>query len=75
MIEVDGSQHGFEHGLRQDLWRDAFLRSRGYRVLRFWNADVACNMDGVIDAITAKLVERTPPVTLRVTPSPLREEG
>jgi very-short-patch-repair endonuclease len=74
-IEVDGTQHGFDDGQRRDARRDAVLRLRGYRVLRFWNADVDTNMDGVINAVTAALAEKTPPVTLRVTPSPLREEG
>jgi len=35
IIEVDGSQHGEPEGLAADAQRSAFLRSRGYRVLRF----------------------------------------
>jgi len=33
--------------------RTRFLESEGYRVLRFWNAEVVENLDGVIDTITA----------------------
>ena len=72
VIEVDGSQHGFDKGQARDANRDARLNALEYRVLRVWNIDVDTNMDGVIDIITSIL---TPPVTLRVTPSPLREEG
>jgi very-short-patch-repair endonuclease len=58
MIEVDGSQHGFEAGVTSDAERDLFLAAQGHRVLRVWNADVDTNMDGVIDAITADLYRR-----------------
>jgi very-short-patch-repair endonuclease len=74
VIEVDGSQHGFTGGAADDLSRDRYLSSLGYRVLRFWNSNVDTNMDGVIDAITAALSGPTPPVT-RVTPSPPGGEG
>jgi very-short-patch-repair endonuclease len=38
-----------------DRKRDAFLTSEGYRVLRFWNADVLTNMEGVIDMVIMEL--------------------
>ena len=75
VIEVDGSQHGQSGGELKDARRDAQLRHLGFRVLRFWNIDIDRAMDGVIDKITETLATQTPPVTLRVTPSPLREEG
>jgi primosomal protein N' (replication factor Y) len=50
IIEVDGSQHV---GSASDARRTAWLRSRGYRVIRFWNNDVLSNTDGVLDAILA----------------------
>lgn len=51
VIELDGGQHG--HGLQasRDAARDAFLRTNGYRVLRFWNNDVLSNIDGVLTVI------------------------
>ena len=55
VIEVDGSQHGFAPGILSDKARDQRLMALGYRVLRFWNADIDTNMDGVIDAITEVL--------------------
>jgi very-short-patch-repair endonuclease len=74
VIEVDGSQHGFDSGQQRDAKRDAYLTSLGFRVLRFWNADVDTNMDGVIDTI-ALVLEPTPHPAPSAPPSPLREEG
>lgn len=64
VVEVDGGQHSdSEH----DLNRDAWLRSRGYAVLRFWNNDVLQRTDTVETAINDALnVRLTDPL-----PSPL----
>src|ERR1700710_941914 len=48
-IELDGSQH-LEQGAYDEA-RTAFLKSLGWRVLRFWNSDVAENPEGVAEAI------------------------
>ena len=51
IIEIDGSQHGEEpHNLR-DKARTRWLESEGYRVLRFWNNDLADNLEGVMESI------------------------
>lgn len=55
VIEVDGSQHGFEKGEAADRIRDEALAFAGHRVLRFWNHEVDRNMDGVIDSVQAAL--------------------
>jgi very-short-patch-repair endonuclease len=55
IIEVDGSQHGFEKGEAADRIRDEYLSAAGFRVLRCWNNDVDRNMDGVIDAVQSAL--------------------
>jgi very-short-patch-repair endonuclease len=70
VIEVDGSQHGFDPGIRSDATRDRMLTQRGFRVLRFWNHEVDRSMDGVIDAIAAELAARIPPAAFRAAPSP-----
>ena len=44
VIEVDGGQHADS---MSDAARDAFLRTHGYQVLRFWNHDVLGNPEGV----------------------------
>jgi very-short-patch-repair endonuclease len=37
-IELDGRQHGFPDEQRHDAEREAFLKSRGIKTLRFWNS-------------------------------------
>ena len=59
IVEIDGGQHA--DAVEQDAARDAFLAHEGYRVLRFWNADVSTNMDGVADAILAAVRGARPP--------------
>ena len=51
IIEIDGGQHADQ--IVRDTRRDAFLASEGFRVIRFWNADILTNIDGVIDTILA----------------------
>ena len=72
IIEVDGGQHGMAEGIRSDDGRDTFLRSQGFRVLRFWNSEVDQNLDGVMENILAKL--KTPTPVLRTDP-PHKGEG
>jgi len=52
IVEVDGGQHNESE---RDQRRDAFLATKGYRVLRFWNSDVLTNIDGVLQTILASL--------------------
>ena len=52
IVELDGSQHADS---AYDAERDAWLVERGYRVLRFWNAEVMTNTVGVLDTILAAL--------------------
>jgi very-short-patch-repair endonuclease len=49
IVELDGSQHA--ENLAFDARRDAFLRANGFRVLRFWNADVLHRTESVLDTI------------------------
>ena len=51
VIELDGSQHYEEEGIRKDLERDRYLRARGLAVLRYSNADVNQNFEGVCEDI------------------------
>jgi very-short-patch-repair endonuclease len=53
IIELDGSQHGERMARIYDEARTAYLNSRGYRVLRFWNADVLRNNVEVAEVIAA----------------------
>ena len=53
IVEVDGGQHDFQR--RYDEKRDAYLKSRGFRVMRFWNNDVLAQTEGVLQAIWMEL--------------------
>lgn len=55
IIELDGSQH-----LEQEAYdneRTNYLKSKGYKVLRFWNNDVLNNLDSVLTVIWDTLKE------------------
>ncbi|HEV7437977.1 MAG TPA: endonuclease domain-containing protein [Pseudorhizobium sp.] len=52
IVEVDGWQHAESRG---DGIRDAFFRSQGFRVLRFWNEEVEENINAVCLRILAEL--------------------
>src|SRR5688500_8523102 len=49
IIEVDGSQHLDQHSY--DAERTEFLKTKGYRVLRFWNNDILNNIQDVMSTI------------------------
>ena len=61
VIEVDGDTHADRQAY--DAARTAALARQGYRVLRFTNADVMGNLDGVVRAILIDL-GRDPEVPL-----------
>ncbi|MBI3230077.1 MAG: endonuclease domain-containing protein [Burkholderiales bacterium] len=49
IIELDGSQHA-EHQ-RYDTERDAWLKTEGYTVLRFWNNQVFEEFAAILEVI------------------------
>ena len=53
VVELDGSQHLDMREYDED--RTAYLKSRGYRVIRFWNNDVMNDINGVVLVITDAL--------------------
>ena len=53
VVELDGSQH--VDRLVYDERRDNFLRSAGFRVLRFWNGDVHARIENVVETIFAAM--------------------
>ncbi|MEA3310914.1 MAG: DUF559 domain-containing protein [candidate division WOR-3 bacterium] len=56
VVEVDGSQHMES---KEDKLRDAWLKSQGFKVLRFWNKEVIRNIEGVLKVIEDAI--STPP--------------
>jgi very-short-patch-repair endonuclease len=55
IIEVDGSQHLDQQ--ENDARRTAFLAERGFRVIRFWNAEVMHQIDEVVQAVLEAIAE------------------
>jgi len=51
VVEVDGATHCTDEERAYDARRDAYMRSRGWRVLRFTNWDVYKHLNGVLDII------------------------
>jgi very-short-patch-repair endonuclease len=58
IVEVDGPVHDEEEQRMRDEWRTRTLEQAGYRVIRFTNAQVITNMDGVLSAIREALGPR-----------------
>jgi very-short-patch-repair endonuclease len=56
IVEIDGTQHGFDGHRERDESRDRMLKESGYRVLRFGNPDIDQNMEGVLEAIRLALI-------------------
>ena len=57
IVEADGSQHAES---LTDEGRSAALEADGWHVIRFWNSDIADNLDGVVEAIVAAVTARIP---------------
>jgi len=53
IIEADGGQHVDQ--IAYDERRTACLESMGYRVLRFWNHEILCEMQSVLGQIESAL--------------------
>jgi very-short-patch-repair endonuclease len=49
IIEIDGGQHAEQ--VEYDQHQDAWLRSQGYTVLRFWNNEVMQQLESVLEQI------------------------
>lgn len=53
VVEIDGDSHA--DAADYDAARSAFIECEGYRIVRFANADVMTNLDGVIATVAACL--------------------
>ncbi len=49
IIEIDGGQHNWR--MHYDENRTRFLQTQGFKVLRYWNNDVAMRLDNVMEDI------------------------
>jgi len=53
IIELDGNQHLEQE--EYDLERTNYLKSQGFKVIRFWNSDVMKDIQGVLRVIDVTL--------------------
>ena len=58
VVELDGGQHNQASGAARDERRTALLEQHGISVLRVWNHDVFCNLEGVLQVIHQALLGR-----------------
>ncbi len=58
VIELDGATHGDPHAQQRDAARTKYLESVGLQVIRFTNADVMTNLEGVVIEIERVVRER-----------------
>ena len=70
IVEVDGPSHAEPEQIERDARRTRFLTAEGYRVIRFWNADIREDMDSVLDTIYVALYG-----SLEAGPRPPSPEG
>ncbi len=56
VIEVDGDTHA--DGEKRDARRTRFIEHEGFRLIRYANADVMQNLDGVIVDVTGALTKK-----------------
>jgi very-short-patch-repair endonuclease len=61
VIELDGDTHSSPDAIRHDAHRTVVISKEGYRVLRFWNAEVHANVDAVIAKILSEIGSSRPP--------------
>ena len=59
IVEADGGQH-LEQA-EDDLKRSAFLQSRGYKVIRFWNDEILTDTHIVLERIYNYLITAPSP--------------
>jgi very-short-patch-repair endonuclease len=60
IIEVDGSQHYEEEGLRKDKERDSYLSAIGFSVLRYPSSEVARSLNEILEDIYDHLPGESP---------------
>lgn len=58
IVELDGESH--DYTVQYDSRRDDYYRSQDYLILRFSNADVMENLEGVVSHVQATLAQAHP---------------
>jgi very-short-patch-repair endonuclease len=55
IVELDGGHHNEDATAERDRERQTWLEREGYRVLRFWNSEIARELNAVMDRIYAEV--------------------
>ena|ERR1700679_1402481 len=55
IVEIDGDTHGTDSGIRHDVRRDAYMKSRGWVVMRVFNQDIHADVYRVVEIVLARL--------------------
>jgi len=58
VIELDGGQHSEPMQKTRDVARDRWLEEEGFMVLRFWDNEVLTNVEGVLEVIESRCLDR-----------------
>ena len=55
IIELDGGHHNDDETAKRDQVRQLWLELEGYRVIRFWNSEIAGDLTAVLEQIYVEL--------------------
>ena len=55
VVELDGGHHNDDETAKRDRERQLWLESEGYRVIRFWNSEIARDLNAVLERIYVEL--------------------
>jgi very-short-patch-repair endonuclease len=55
VVELDGGHHNVDETAEKDRIRQRWLEQEGYRVIRFWNSEIADELDAVLERIYVEL--------------------
>jgi len=55
IVELDGGQHNTDEHEKRDSERTAWLHSKGYKVIRFWNNEVLNDIEDVFERLGEEL--------------------
>jgi adenine-specific DNA-methyltransferase len=58
IIELDGGQHA--ESISKDAERSLYLNKKGFRVRRYWNHEMLCQTESVLESILADLNAPSP---------------
>lgn len=55
ILEIDGGHHNEDDVAARNLERQRWLENEGYRVIRFWNSEVAADLNAVLERIYVEI--------------------